>query len=66
MAGVLTAAMIPMKPTPGEPDAGDSRLHKLEHGIASWVAFLIVRLFGSGGRGATGAPMVRSKGARWS
>jgi NhaA family Na+:H+ antiporter len=46
VAGVLTAAMIPIKPTPGEPDASDSPLHKLEHGIAGWVAFIIVPLFG--------------------
>lgn len=46
VAGVLTASMIPVKPTPGEPDARDSPLHKLEHGIARWVAFLIVPLFG--------------------
>jgi NhaA family Na+:H+ antiporter len=29
VAGVLTAAVIPIKPTPGEPDAGDLPLHKL-------------------------------------
>lgn len=46
VAGVLTAAMIPVTRTPGEPEAGDSPLHRLEHGITPWVAFFIVPLFG--------------------
>ena len=46
VAGVLTAAMIPVKATPGQPEAGDSPLHRLEHNVTPWVAFLIVPLFG--------------------
>ncbi|MDP8912146.1 MAG: Na+/H+ antiporter NhaA [Pseudomonadota bacterium] len=46
VAGVLTAAMVPVTRTPGEPDAGGSPLHRLEHGITPWVAFVIVPLFG--------------------
>ena len=46
VAGVLTAAAVPLVKTPGAPDAADSPLHRLEHGIAPWVAFLIVPLFG--------------------
>lgn len=46
VAGVLTAAAVPLVRTPGAPDAADSPLHRLEHGIAPWVAFLIVPLFG--------------------
>jgi NhaA family Na+:H+ antiporter len=46
IAGVLAASAIPIVKTPGAPDAADSPLHRLEHGIAPWVAFLIVPLFG--------------------
>jgi NhaA family Na+:H+ antiporter len=46
VAGVLTAAAVPLVRTPGAPDAADSPLHRLEHGITPWVAFLIVPLFG--------------------
>lgn len=46
IAGVLTAMMIPVKATPGAPDSADSPLHRLEHALAPWVAYLIVPLFG--------------------
>ncbi len=46
IAGVLAAMMIPLVHTPGAPDAEDSPLHRLEHAIAPWSAFLIVPLFG--------------------
>jgi NhaA family Na+:H+ antiporter len=46
VAGVLAATTIPIVKTPGTPDAADSPLHRLEHGLAPWVAFLIVPLFG--------------------
>ncbi|MES2055622.1 MAG: Na+/H+ antiporter NhaA [Pseudomonadota bacterium] len=46
VAGVLAAAFIPITATPGAPDAEQSPLHRLEHGLSPWVAFLIVPLFG--------------------
>ncbi len=46
VAGVLAAMTIPVKPTPGAPEAVDSPLHRLEHILHPWVAFLIVPLFG--------------------
>jgi NhaA family Na+:H+ antiporter len=46
VAGVLAAMTIPVKPTPGAPDAVDSPLHRLEHLLHPWVAFAIVPLFG--------------------
>ena len=46
LAGVAVALTVPLTPAPGTPDRADSPLHKLEHGIAPWVAFLIVPLFG--------------------
>jgi Na+:H+ antiporter, NhaA family len=46
VAGVLAATAIPIVATPGAPDSADSPLHRLEHGLSPWVAFLIVPLFG--------------------
>lgn len=46
IAGVLAAMMIPLRKTPGAPDAHDSPLHRLEHALDWPVAFLIVPLFG--------------------
>ena len=46
VAGVLAAMAVPVKPTPGAPDAADSTLHRLEHALSPWVAFLIVPIFG--------------------
>jgi len=46
VAGVLAAATVPIVGSPDSSDAGGSPLHRLEHGIALWVAFLIVPLFG--------------------
>ena len=46
VAGVLAAMTIPVKPTPGAPEAVDSPLHRLEHILHPWVAFAIVPLFG--------------------
>lgn len=46
LAGVLLAMTIPVDPTPGEVESPDSPLHRLEHAISPWVAFLIVPIFG--------------------
>jgi NhaA family Na+:H+ antiporter len=46
IAGVLAAMAIPFERTPGAPDSETSPLHRLEHGLHPWVAFLIVPLFG--------------------
>jgi NhaA family Na+:H+ antiporter len=53
VAGVLAAATVPLIRTPGAPDAHDSPLHRLEHGLAPWVAFLIVPLFGFANAGVS-------------
>ncbi|HEY0085665.1 MAG TPA: Na+/H+ antiporter NhaA, partial [Allosphingosinicella sp.] len=57
IAGVLAAMTIPIIPTPGAPDASHSPLHRLEHGIAPWVAFGIVPLFGFANAGVSLAGM---------
>jgi len=46
IAGVLAAVTIPLTRTPGSPDSETSPLHRLEHGLHSWVAFAIIPLFG--------------------
>ena len=46
IAGVLAAFAIPIHLTPGAPDAADSPLHRLEHALHPWSAYLIVPLFG--------------------
>jgi NhaA family Na+:H+ antiporter len=53
VAGVLAAATIPIVKTPGAPDSADSPLHRLEHGLAPLVAFLIVPLFGFANAGVS-------------
>jgi NhaA family Na+:H+ antiporter len=53
IAGVLAAGAIPVVKTPGAPDSAESPLHRLEHGIAPWVAFLIVPLFGFANAGVS-------------
>jgi NhaA family Na+:H+ antiporter len=53
IAGVLTASLIPIRRSPGAPDARDSPLHRLEHALQSWVAYLIVPVFGFANAGVT-------------
>ncbi len=61
IAGVLAAFAIPIRVTPGTPDAPDSPLHRLEGALHPWSAWLIVPLFGfanagvvlGGGEGAS-------------
>jgi NhaA family Na+:H+ antiporter len=59
VAGVLAAMTIPITPTPGAPDASDSPLHRLEHILHPWSAYLIVPLFGFANAGVelSGAAM---------
>jgi NhaA family Na+:H+ antiporter len=48
VAGVVAAATVPLGP-----DEADSPLHRLEHELAPWVAFLIVPLFGFANAGVS-------------
>ncbi|WP_207482628.1 Na+/H+ antiporter NhaA [Arenibaculum pallidiluteum] len=46
IAGVALAFTIPLAPSRGRPDdMAGSPLHRLEHGLHNWVAFLIVPVF---------------------
>lgn len=57
IAGVLTAMMVPITPSPGACDDEESPLHKLEHALAPWVAYLIVPVFGFANAGVSLAGM---------
>lgn len=46
VAGVLAALTIPIVRSPGTPDATTSPLHRVEHAIDPWVAYLIIPVFG--------------------
>jgi NhaA family Na+:H+ antiporter len=46
VAGVLAALTIPIVRSPGTPDATTSPLHRIEHAIQGWVAYLIIPIFG--------------------
>ena len=53
LAGVALALTIPLRPTPGRPEAADSPLHRLEHALQPWVALLIVPIFGFANAGVS-------------
>jgi NhaA family Na+:H+ antiporter len=53
LAGVAVALTIPLRPSPGRPDDAHSPLHRLEHGLHPWSAFLIVPLFGFANAGVS-------------
>jgi NhaA family Na+:H+ antiporter len=55
LAGVILALTIPIKLTPGRPEAsaGESPLHRLEHALQKPVAFLVVPIFGFANAGVS-------------
>ena len=55
LAGVMLALTIPLKATPGAPEAahGESPLHRLEHALHKPVAFVIVPIFGFANAGVS-------------
>ncbi len=57
VAGVILALTIPLRRTRGAPDDMTSPLHRLEHGLSPWVAFLIVPVFGFANAGVSFAAM---------
>jgi NhaA family Na+:H+ antiporter len=46
LSGVILAMTIPITKSPARPDDEDSPLHRLEHGLNPWVAYLVVPVFG--------------------
>lgn len=59
VAGVLLAAAIPLKRSPGHPDDPHSPLHVLENGLHNWVAYGILPIFALANAGVdmTGAQL---------
>lgn len=55
LAGVMMALTIPLKLTPGTPEAthAESPLHKLEHSLHKPVAFIVVPVFGFANAGVS-------------
>lgn len=53
LAGVALALTIPLKASPAAPDAAASPLHKLEHSLHPWVAFLVIPIFGFANAGVS-------------
>ncbi|MDX3910192.1 MAG: Na+/H+ antiporter NhaA [Sphingobium sp.] len=53
IAGVLAAFAIPIRATPGAPDAHDSPLHRLEHALHPVSAYFVVPLFGFANAGVS-------------
>jgi len=53
LAGVALALTIPLTPSPAKPDSASSPLHRLEHGLHPWVAFLIIPIFGFANAGVS-------------
>ena len=57
LAGVALALTIPLRPSPGRPDDEQSPLHRVEHALQPWVAYLVVPLFGFANAGVSLAGM---------
>lgn len=52
LAGVALALTIPLRGR-GDPEASDVPLHRLEHGLHPWVAFLVLPVFGFANAGVS-------------
>jgi NhaA family Na+:H+ antiporter len=46
LSGVILAMTIPITRSPARPDDEESPLHRLEHALNPWVAYLVVPVFG--------------------
>ena len=57
LAGVALALTIPIRPSRAAPDDANSPLHRLEHGLSPWVAFLVLPVFGFANAGVSFAGM---------
>jgi len=53
LAGVALALTIPLKRSVAAPDDRASPLHRLEHAIQPWVAFVVVPIFGFANAGVS-------------
>lgn len=53
LAGVALALTIPLTPSPARPDNTVSPLHRLEHALHPYVAFLVIPIFGFANAGVS-------------
>ncbi len=53
VAGVLLAMTVPLRASPGRPEDVTSPLHRLEHGLQPWSAFLVLPIFGFANAGVS-------------
>lgn len=53
LSGVALAMTIPLRRTPGAVEDVASPLHRLEHGLQPWVAFVVVPIFGFANAGVS-------------
>jgi len=53
VAGVMLALAIPLRVSRGRPDDPASPLHRLEHRLQFWVAYLVVPIFGLANAGVS-------------
>jgi NhaA family Na+:H+ antiporter len=53
VAGVALAVVIPLRVSKGKPDDPRSPLHRLEHRLHVWVAYLVVPIFGLANAGVS-------------
>ena len=60
IAGVVLALTIPLHASKGAPDDAHSPLHRLEHALSPWAAFVIVPVFGFANAGVSFAGMAPS------
>lgn len=60
IAGVALAVTIPLRQSPARPDDAKSMLHRWEHALHPWSAFMIVPIFGFANAG------VQFSGMGWS
>ena len=53
LAGVALALLVPLRRSPGRPDDAASPLHRLEHALQPWVAYLVLPVFGFANAGVS-------------
>lgn len=53
LAGVALSLFVPLRPSPARSESAASPLHRLEHAIQPWVAFLVVPVFGFANAGVS-------------
>ncbi|TDR95648.1 Na+/H+ antiporter NhaA [Enterovirga rhinocerotis] len=53
VAGVVLALTIPLRQSPGRPDDATSPLHRLEHALHPWCAFVVLPIFGFANAGVS-------------